>query len=182
MAYKQRWLDYFELLDANGNGTIDAGDVGAAGERAEASGLFTPATLAQYKQHLAEIINHLIKEYDANKDGKITKEEWLAGIEKGFIGKSQEAGPAWWNDVLGKIFATVDKNNNGEISEDEYVKAVTTLSPTTSADAVRKAYNNVKGPGKFDVEVVRKLYWRWATSPDSDPEIDTLASPILRKH
>jgi hypothetical protein len=27
MAYKQRWLDYFEVLDADGSGFIDPGDL-----------------------------------------------------------------------------------------------------------------------------------------------------------
>jgi len=182
VAYKQRWLDYFEMLDSNNNGTIDVGDVEAAGKIAEASGHFTGAALVQYKQHIAEVVGHLIKEYDSNKDGKVTKEEWLAGIEKAFIGKSQDAAPAWWNEVLGGFFAAADANKNGEISEDEFVKAVTTLSPKVTADAVKKAYNHVKGPGKFDAAVFRKLYWIWATSPNPEPEVDILASTFLRKH
>lgn len=38
-------------------------------------------------------INNLINNFDDNKDGKITREEYFSGVERHFIGKTPETVP-----------------------------------------------------------------------------------------
>jgi len=179
MAYKQRWLAYFEVLDANSDGAIDQLDVEGIVAIAQKTGT-TPEVLHQIRAAATDSIANLIKEFDSNRDGKINREEWLSGVEKSFIGKTIETAPAWWKDVVARTFNAVDINKNGEIAEEEYVKEVSRMSPATSPDAVRAAYHKFKGPGKFDVEAFKRLMFVWASSPNPEPEAEAL-TPIFRK-
>lgn len=45
-------------------------------------------------------MRNIIKDFDKNKDGKVAKDELLAGVEKYFIGKSQDSLPGTYNNNL----------------------------------------------------------------------------------
>lgn len=46
----------------------------------------------------------MIKNFDTNHDGKVSKEELLAGVERDFVGKPADALPAWWKDNIAILF------------------------------------------------------------------------------
>jgi len=180
MAYKQRWLEYFEVLDVNGDGFIDRSDVDGVVNLA-AKNVTNPAALAEIRAVATEFNANLIREFDANRDGKVSKEEWLQGVEKVFVGKTVETAPQWWQDLATRTFVAADINKNGEIAEEEYVKNVGNLSPSTNVEDVKKAYRHFKGEGKFDVASFKRVLFTWASSPNAEPEATTL-TPYFRKH
>ena len=45
----------------------------------------------------------IIHAFDANKDGKVTREEMLSGVEKSFIGKTVDNLPGTDNAILDSI-------------------------------------------------------------------------------
>jgi hypothetical protein len=88
----------------------------------------------------------MIKACNANKDGKVTKEELLKAVEKHFVGKSYDQAPDWFKHNMDRAFQA-HANKNGEISEDEIVKAVTKADPYASVDKIKAAFHHLKGPG-----------------------------------
>jgi hypothetical protein len=143
MAYKQRWLAYFERLDADKSGFVDPNDTKYYNQVCFSFSLFIyfgfliPKLINFFKKDVARIfgkaswvpgsencswrlpqlvssiiiiiycairfkkrtffdwgsITSFIKEFDANKDGKVSKEELLNGVEKLFVGKNPDTVP-----------------------------------------------------------------------------------------
>eukprot|EP00026_Physarum_polycephalum_P017296 Phypoly_transcript_18472.p1 GENE.Phypoly_transcript_18472~~Phypoly_transcript_18472.p1 ORF type:complete len:202 (+),score=49.84 Phypoly_transcript_18472:34-606(+) len=187
MAYKQRWLEYFELLDADKSGFIDLGDLANATDM-YSKVLRKPADSADVKGAVAvyrKFFELLIKDFDTNKDGKVSKEELLSGVEKHFIGKKASELPAWWKEQVTAAFNFFDIDKDGSLSLEETTKNFQSLSKNTSAEDLAKAYNWVashSASGKFDGPAYSDLIvYNWATSPDTIPEVYTL-TPYFRPH
>jgi hypothetical protein len=52
---------------------------------------------------------------------------------------------AWWTNAIASIFSAVDKNNNGTISEAEYVNIMTGMVPSVTPDIAKAAFAQVQG-------------------------------------
>jgi len=180
MAYKQRWADYFDLLDGNGNGFIEPSDAEVLVKRAAAGGALSAEAQASLKTVVTKLIADLIKAYDANKDGKVSKEEWANAVEKSFAGKPIDQAPDWWKEQIVGVFKVTDTNNSGELSEDEVTVRVIKQNPSANPDEVRAAYKKVTAGGKWDVIKYQEIAWTWATSPNPEHEV-VLLTPFLKK-
>eukprot|EP00026_Physarum_polycephalum_P015429 Phypoly_transcript_16106.p1 GENE.Phypoly_transcript_16106~~Phypoly_transcript_16106.p1 ORF type:complete len:184 (+),score=37.05 Phypoly_transcript_16106:277-828(+) len=183
MAWKQRWSDYFDLLDGDKNGFIDANDIPyMAKGMAKMIGL--PENAPEVKgmsDFFGKFFNSLIKEFDANSDGKVSRAELLAGVEKKFIGK--ESSPAWWNDY---IDATVKflMAGKAELSFEEVLEFVKRFDPSVNPEALKKSFEwslTLNKNGKFDGTTWGSVLFVWATSPDDTPQAKPLL-PLLYKH
>lgn len=126
----------------------------------------------------------LIKEFDVNKDGKVSKEELITGVEKVIVGKPVEALPAWWRENINNIFNAIDTNKNGELSLEESIKALHNFNPAETEANITAAYKWAvqHGPskGRYDANTLNYVIFLWASSPDDIPEVTTL-TPYFRK-
>eukprot|EP00026_Physarum_polycephalum_P016767 Phypoly_transcript_17763.p1 GENE.Phypoly_transcript_17763~~Phypoly_transcript_17763.p1 ORF type:complete len:187 (+),score=38.14 Phypoly_transcript_17763:99-659(+) len=186
MAYKQRWLEYFEALDADGSGAIDPGDLSYA-TKTFSKMLGKPEDSAEVKSHAAAystFFHDLVKAFDINKDGSISKDELLAGVEKYFIGKTPETVPDWWKAHVLQAFEAVDINGDGDLSVEEKVSFVKRLVPSASEADITAAYAwGIKqgSSGKYDATTLSRIVFKWATDPNPTPEASLLL-PFFSKH
>jgi len=179
MAYKQRWLSYFEVLDGDHNGHINSADAAIVGKELAHRYHYAEGTPAYHAitKSFHDYVEHLIKAFDANKDGKVTKEELLAAVEKFFIGKSVGEAPDWWKSNVEGIFTAFDANNNGEISLQEFTHLWKNANPAESEDRLAHAYKwavSHSSSGKFDAHALSTVSHIWATSPNPTPEADVI--------
>lgn len=133
----------FQSIDVNGNGTIEKGEWlkaatsstilrEAAQEFVELGPLLQPAHWRQEFQNL-----------DTNKDSHVSATEFFAFVF-----------PIVWKQhgiksVILSVFASVDKNGNGEIEKSEWLKAATS---STRVQQFAKSYPRVAPllkPGKW---------------------------------
>jgi len=186
MGYKERWLAYFTKLDANNNGFIERSDARIIGKQT-AAGLGLAEGSAAYHAVIASFENylaHLIKDFDANKDDKVSKDELLAAVDKLFVGKTAHTVPAWWKESLESGFKSLDVNHDGAISLEEVTKGVRNLDPDVPAEKIKHAYEwaaQQSGTGKYDSEAFLQITFQWATSPHPTPEADVLLGPLFGK-
>ena len=94
--FDARSRERFARLDRNSDGIIDAAEIEAAMiERTSIWGKIRGRAANQG----ASMADRMLRTYDANKDGKVTRDEYLAGIRK--------------------QFAEMDLNNDGRITDDD---------------------------------------------------------------
>ena len=94
--FDARSRERFARLDRNADGVVDAAEIEASvTERTSAWGKMR-GRVADRGSKLGERMLHM---YDTNKDGKVTRDEYLAGIRK--------------------QFAEMDLNNDGRITDDD---------------------------------------------------------------
>jgi len=185
MAYKQRWLGYFKVLDANNSGFIDPGDAAIVGKRLATTFGFAEGS-PQYHgivKALEGYLTNLIKDFDINKDGKVSREELIESVDKLFVGKGIEHLPGWWIANLELFFKAFDTNNNGELSLEEVTHIIKKVTPHESAENIAHAYkwaqNHSHSKGKYDANTLVAILYEWATSPAPTPEAEILM-PFFR--
>ncbi|MFJ2510148.1 EF-hand domain-containing protein [Streptomyces griseoviridis] len=128
-AYKQRVLGLFDRLDKDGRGDINPNDLayveGLSGAR--------PTPLALGTRGL---VLGLVRHSDANKDGRVSREELLSYVDKAMVGTTPETLPEYVRDFVSTVFAVMDPDRSGRVSRaafEEYLKA---QHADVSADAV----------------------------------------------
>lgn len=89
--FDARTRERFARLDRNNDGVIEAAEVEAA-----ATSRMNEGPMSRMK---AQIGQRLLRRFDANRDGKVTREEFLAGVRA--------------------RFAELDLNNDGRITDDD---------------------------------------------------------------
>eukprot|EP00026_Physarum_polycephalum_P017382 Phypoly_transcript_18594.p1 GENE.Phypoly_transcript_18594~~Phypoly_transcript_18594.p1 ORF type:complete len:187 (+),score=31.31 Phypoly_transcript_18594:72-632(+) len=175
MAYKQRWLEYFDILDANKNGFIEPGDLENIAQTLSKF-LRVPENHPKVTTGVEankRFLTALIKDLDTNKDGKVSREELLAGVERLFVGKTPQTLPAWWRDNIKQFFETNDLDNNGVLSYEELARDIRGTTPTETEENIKAAYDwaiKLSPAGVFNAEVAIAGSFVWATSPDPEPE------------
>eukprot|EP00026_Physarum_polycephalum_P009091 Phypoly_transcript_09202.p1 GENE.Phypoly_transcript_09202~~Phypoly_transcript_09202.p1 ORF type:complete len:188 (+),score=38.43 Phypoly_transcript_09202:815-1378(+) len=175
MAYKQRWMEYFDVLDANKNGFIEPSDLDNIATTLSKF-LRVPEDHQKVKTGVEankRFFAGLIKDLDANKDGKVSREELLAGVEKLFVGKNPQALPQWWKDNLKQFFETNDLDQNGVLSYEELARDIRGTTPTETDENIKASYDwiiKISPTGKLDAEAALAGAFVWATSPNLEPE------------
>jgi len=180
-SYKERWAEYFDILDADGSGFIDPNDSSNFVKRL--ASYLPPSELPKIGQRHGDLFRKLLKEYDANKDGKISKDELLAAVEKVFVGKTVDTAPAWWREHTAETFALMDYKKIGEILVEDIIVTFKILSPTETEENIRNAYTWVtisSKSGKYDQVAYVDLVFGWASSRSSTPQA-TVLLPLFRK-
>jgi len=184
MAYKQNWLGLFAIFDVEKKGYVVPADAKhIAGNLAKFFGIpedsdRIPAGASAF----SEFFNDFIKTFDLNKDGKVTKEEFLYGIEQKFVGKSVDNQPDFWKVHVIDFFRVYDTNKNGELSYEEVYESVKRPDPSASSGDIKAAYEwalTKSTTGKFDAETFFHIVYIWGTSTENSPEA-VLLLPLLR--
>eukprot|EP00026_Physarum_polycephalum_P017825 Phypoly_transcript_19176.p1 GENE.Phypoly_transcript_19176~~Phypoly_transcript_19176.p1 ORF type:complete len:213 (+),score=30.24 Phypoly_transcript_19176:83-721(+) len=170
MAYKQRWLEHFDVLDVDNSGAIDLNDTKFFKQRF-AKLLNRPEDAPQVlaaAKDWTEFYQALIKAFDVNNDQKVTKDEFLAGVEKYFVGKTAETVPAWWREHLKKVFLCDDKNGDGVLSLEEKLASSKRFNPNVSEADVKHAYEWATKKSSSGIVYVFCLKFRFLTQISAD--------------
>lgn len=184
MAYRDRWLKYFDHFDINKNNFLDPEDFKIVGEAVDrlfgipADG--SVSTGAIFHDYFVAFI----RELDIDKDGKLTREEVLQGAEKYFVGKDASTAPKWWVDLIQKFFQVFDKDHNGSLSLQEVKDYVKKVYPGEDDAKIEHAFEWAKKQspsGKWDADAVQNTVLTWAGSRDPTPEADVLL-PFFYDH
>jgi Ca2+-binding EF-hand superfamily protein len=126
----------------------------------------------------ATFLQLLIKEYDANKDGKVSRDEFITAVEKVLCSGSV---PDWWKLSIDKAFESGDYNHKGYISFEELLHSIQLINPKESEENIKQAFEwATKESGKYDKDAHFKVSYTWATSPDPAPEASVL-TPYFRR-
>ncbi|MCX4751189.1 EF-hand domain-containing protein [Kitasatospora sp. NBC_01287] len=106
--YKVRTLELFDRLDVDRSGYINASDLtGAAAGR-------------------SVLITGIIEAADANKDGKVSREEMLNHVERAMVGRSPDTLPEYLRKFTAGAFTLMDADRTGTVSKaefEQYLKA-----------------------------------------------------------
>ena len=117
---KRKLTRFFEVVDSDGDGVFTHADTELVGARLAAlRGL--KAGTPDYDNFIAGFSFYwqdVRDASDANADGKVTLEEWLA-YHDGMLADEQRYAATAANSA-GLMFALVDKDGDGKISTDEY--------------------------------------------------------------
>eukprot|EP00026_Physarum_polycephalum_P017374 Phypoly_transcript_18584.p1 GENE.Phypoly_transcript_18584~~Phypoly_transcript_18584.p1 ORF type:complete len:213 (+),score=56.57 Phypoly_transcript_18584:79-639(+) len=158
---QNRWTQIFNMLDANGSGTIEKADAAAAIQLLAKSGYFTATELAAFLTAATQILEGFIQAGE-NTNGKMILVQFLATAQAYVIGKSFETVPQWLRNATNQVFDILDRDRDGIISEDEIVTLVTGIS-SVSASVARAAYELLDGP--LDKDAAQQEIWAWLSSP-----------------
>eukprot|EP00026_Physarum_polycephalum_P018382 Phypoly_transcript_19948.p1 GENE.Phypoly_transcript_19948~~Phypoly_transcript_19948.p1 ORF type:complete len:203 (-),score=36.01 Phypoly_transcript_19948:34-642(-) len=169
---QRRWTNFFKLLDANNNGTIEASDAIAAVEIVRKGKYFTEDQLTQTLTVLRELLGAFINSGD-NTNGSVTLEQWLATSQKMVIGKPVSDRPEWWTNGIDKLFTIGDRNNNGTISKEEFIALSTSLVRSVSQEVAQRAYQQLPNP--VTREHLQEEVWTWASATVAVSEDASLA-------
>jgi Ca2+-binding EF-hand superfamily protein len=186
MAYRDRWVAYFNALDANKTGFIQPSDAIFIGKKVAAVYGVTDGS-PEYTAILnasPKVVDGIINACDADKDGKVSLEELLSGVENTIIGKTAHTLPECYASPLEEYFRAADLSHNGIISLEEMIIGIKKVAPHESEERVKNAYQwaaQQSSSGKYDKEALLHVGLQWATSPDPTPEADILIGYFLNK-
>ncbi|MEV7659611.1 EF-hand domain-containing protein [Streptomyces anulatus] len=146
-AYKQRALELFDLLDADRSGFIDAGDVARADGEASAA--------RQRKTEEARSFTiALVRAADVNKDGKVSKEEMLAYVERSMVGRTPETLPDFVRHIADAAFGLMDTDRTGKVDKAEFEQYLALPSHNTPAASAADEFTQLDRDGDGTLTVV----------------------------
>ena len=176
---KQKFLDLSDkFLDLNRSGFVDPGD---AGEWARAN-LKHAGVAAQSPegQALAAVVRAFwggfIRELDSNKDGAVSKDELLAGIEK--LSDQPETLRTIAKDGAKVFMQTLDKDRDGKISRDEFVAFYSANAPDARSEGEQRFQRlDATGSGFLTIESVEQAWMDYFFSDDPNAPGNWILGP-----
>ncbi|MFJ8017512.1 EF-hand domain-containing protein [Streptomyces sp. NPDC096339] len=161
----------FNLLDSDGSGVIDATDIIALGSRL-LTALAEPADSPRADSVMNGIANFwqdLFTELDIDRDGKVTPEEYKAGMTRLYA----QGGPAYdrsFRPMMQALLTIADTDGDGRISLEEFHRAQvafdTELSPADTETLFRRIDAN--GDGTLTVDELLDAVREYYTGTDED--------------
>ncbi|MFJ5845533.1 EF-hand domain-containing protein [Streptomyces sp. NPDC092903] len=118
-AYKQRVLELFARLDKEGSGGINPSDLMYVEELSGSR----PTPLALGTRGL---VLGFVRHSDANKDGRVSREELLHYVDKAMVGTTPETLPEYVREFVSTVFAVMDPDRSDRVTRaafEEYLKA-----------------------------------------------------------
>jgi hypothetical protein len=128
----------FDLFDANGNGAIGSDDMAALATCiAQAGNLTADSPKSQALRDAYQRLWEALRQYaDADSDGTVTREEFIAAMSNGLSSAGQFTQSL--ADAVDAEFAVIDVNDDGRIDQAE-LRAVLETVGLTEEEARRSA-------------------------------------------
>lgn len=170
---------YFQLVDIDNNGYIDKSDWVQIGDNLAVMRNIEKGSEAYLGIQAAmdSIWTNLSSHADANSDGKVTLDEWLAFEDEKVINCDDEWYEEYVNTIVRGLFAVLDADQNGVIGLEEYVNLMVSfhVQPTDAELAFRKL--DVNGNGTIDEEELVNAVFEFHRSDEQDTPGNYLFGP-----
>jgi len=178
MAYKNRLSELFTLLDINNTSFVAQKDVDAVSKNI--ASVLGQAVGSSTMQGFDTFFTALIQNF--GKDGKLTKDQLIQGVESTLVGKDVDNAPAWWSASVNSLFNAYNINNKQILTVADVSQVVLKFKPSATPASIQRAYDwvldNGKGipkpPAPFDSGTFPKIVFQWETSAVQTPEADLL--------
>jgi len=161
MVHTDRLLAIFNVFDTTGDGVLTVHDFTLRAKQLAKTARIaegTPAYLAFEANY--EHLWRGVSAADTNKDGKVTKEEFVAYWEKIIhAAKSFADFPEYIKDIVNEIFKSLDVDGNGLLSKHEYAAAAKAIGGNEHEIDPGYDYISHLGGGKADVAAIHKAFY-----------------------
>ncbi|MFI9645046.1 EF-hand domain-containing protein [Streptomyces sp. NPDC052040] len=152
-AYTMRVLQLFDRLDTDRSGYITSN-----GQRKDQR----PETAVT-----ADLVRNLVTAADANKDGRVSKDELLAYIERAVVGKSVDTIPAYLTATADATFRLMDTEGNGKVGKSEFEQYLKAHNLSAADEFPKLDRDN---DGSLTNADLRTAMLHFLASPDPAPE------------
>jgi Ca2+-binding EF-hand superfamily protein len=174
------------MYDIDGNGSLDKNDFECLAVRntvIEGKGDWNEATFKKNQEVMANLWNEIAELADFNKDGEVTSEEFIKGIEMSCKGKSFADLPSAFRFFIDSQFRTIDVDGDGSVGLTEFrVDCVNRMAYKSIAD-LDNAYNKLlndedKKVGGITLARYQELYAQFIGNPDETCPAVNLFGPL----
>merc|ERR1712007_270833 len=174
------------MYDIDGNGSLDKNDFECLAVRntvIEGKGDWNEATFKKNQEVMANLWNEIAELADFNKDGEISTEEFMKGIEMSCKGKAFADLPPFFKVFIDSQFRTIDVDGDGSVGLTEFrVDCVNRMAYKNIAD-LDAAYNKLlndedKKVGGITLARYQELYAQFIGNPDESCPAVNLFGPL----
>jgi len=174
------------MYDIDGNGSLDKNDFECLAVRntvIEGKGDWNEATFKKNQEVMANLWNEIAELADFNKDGEVTSEEFIKGIEMSCKGKAFADLPSAFRFFIDSQFRTIDVDGDGSVGLTEFrVDCVNRMAYKSIAD-LDNAYNKLlndedKKVGGITLARYQELYAQFIGNPDETCPAVNLFGPL----
>jgi Ca2+-binding EF-hand superfamily protein len=174
------------MYDIDNNGFLDKNDFECLAVRntvIEGKGEWNDATFKKNQEVMANLWNEIAELADFNKDGEVSSEEFMKGIDLSCKGKSYDQLPATFKFFIAEQFKTIDVDGDGTVGLTEFrvdcVNRMAYKSIKELDDAYAKLLNDDdKKAGGISLARYQELYAQFIGNPDETCPAVNLFGPL----
>merc|ERR1711988_1736528 len=174
------------MYDIDNNGFLDKNDFECLAVRntiIESKGNWDEATFKKNQEIMANLWNEIADLADFNKDGEVSTDEFIKGVEKSAKGKQFNELPAAFKHFIQDQFRTIDVDGDGSVGLTEFrVDCVNRMAYKTIGEldaAYEKLLNDEdKKAGGITLERYQELYAQFIGNPDETCNACFLFGPL----
>merc|ERR1712186_318839 len=174
------------MYDIDNNGFLDKNDFECLAVRntvIEGKGEWNDATFKKNQEVMANLWNEIAELADFNKDGEVSSEEFMKGIDLSCKGKSYDQLPATFKFFIAEQFKTIDVDGDGTVGLTEFrvdcVNRMAYKSIKELDDAYAKLLNDDdKKAGGISLARYQELYAQFIGNPDESCPAVNLFGPL----
>merc|ERR1712038_534151 len=174
------------MYDIDNNGFLDKNDFECLAVRntvIEGKGNWDEATFKKNQEVMANLWNEIAELADFNKDGEVSTDEFIKGVEKSAKGKQFAELPAAFKHFIQDQFRTIDVDGDGSVGLTEFrVDCVNRMAYKTIGEldaAYEKLLNDDdKKAGGITLERYQELYAQFIGNPDETCNACFLFGPL----
>jgi Ca2+-binding EF-hand superfamily protein len=174
------------MYDIDNNGFLDKNDFECLAVRntvIEGKGEWNDATFKKNQEVMANLWNEIAELADFNKDGEVSSEEFMKGINLSCKGKSFSELPATFKFFIAEQFKTIDVDGDGTVGLTEFrvdcVNRMAYKSIKELDDAYAKLLNDDdKKAGGISLARYQELYAQFIGNPDETCPAVNLFGPL----
>merc|ERR1712227_397169 len=162
------------MYDIDNNGFLDKNDFECLAVRntvIETKGKWDEGVYKKNQEIMANLWNEIADLADFNKDGEVSTDEFIKGVEKSAKGKQFNELPAAFKHFIQDQFRTIDVDGDGSVGLTEFrVDCVNRMAYKTIGEldaAYEKLLNDEdKKAGGITLERYQELYAQFIGNPD----------------
>jgi len=174
------------MYDIDNNGFLDKNDFECLAVRntvIEGKGEWNDATFKKNQEVMANLWNEIAELADFNKDGEVSSEEFMKGINLSCKGKTYDQLPATFKFFIAEQFKTIDVDGDGTVGLTEFrvdcVNRMAYKSIKELDDAYAKLLNDDdKKAGGISLARYQELYAQFIGNPDESCPAVNLFGPL----